>query len=116
MINYYGKFIKNLSTLLAPLHNLLNKEIPFIWNDQCSKVFIKVKEIFKSDQILTHYIPTLPTIISCDASQFGMGAVISHKFPDSSERLISYASRTLTSAEKNYSVIHKETSYYMGNY
>ena len=45
MINYYEKFIKNLSTLLAPLHNLLKKEIPFIWNDQCSKAFIIVKKI-----------------------------------------------------------------------
>jgi len=42
MINYYGKFIKNLSTLLATLYNLLKKETPFIWNDQCSKAFIKV--------------------------------------------------------------------------
>jgi len=72
MINYYGKFIKNLSTILAPLHNLLKKEIPFIWNDQCSKAFVKVKELLKSDQILTHFNPTLPIILSCDASQFGV--------------------------------------------
>lgn len=44
--------------------------------------------MLKCDQILTHYNPTLPIIISCGASEFGIGAVISHRFPDSYERPI----------------------------
>lgn len=108
MINYYSKFIKVLPTLLSPLHNLLKKGIQFVWDNNCSMTFDEVKRLLKSDKVLTHYIPSLPVTISCDASEYGIGAVISHKFPDSSERPISFASRTLTNAEKNYSIIHKE--------
>lgn len=67
-----------------------------------------MKQLLKSDQILTHYNPSLPIVMSCDAFEHGIGAVISHKFPNFSERLISFASHTLTSVEKKYSVIHKK--------
>ena len=48
-------------------------------------------------------------MVACDASPQGLGAVLSHIMPDGQERLIAYASRTLTAAEKGYSQIEKET-------
>lgn len=55
-----------------------------------------------------HYNPELPLLLACDASPVRVGAVISHKIPDGSEKPVAFGSRTLTKAEKNYSQIEKE--------
>ena len=55
-----------------------------------------------------HYDATLPLRLAGDASAFGLGVVLSHRFPDGSERPVAYASRTLTPSERNYSQLEKE--------
>ena len=61
-----------------------------------------------SAKFLAHYDPSLKLTLACDASSYGLGAVLAHKMPDGSEHPIGYASCTLSKAERNYSHLEKE--------
>ena len=66
------------------------------------------KKSLTTSSVLVHYDLTLPIRVSADASFHGLGAVISHMMPDKKEYPIAFASRTLTSSEKNYAQVEKE--------
>ena len=107
MLNYYGKFLPNLSTHLASLYTLLQKQSPWSWSKPQEEAFKKAKSLLTSSCLLTHYNPAKPLILACDASPYGLGAVLSH--PEGQDELpIAFASRSLAPAEKNYSQIDKE--------
>lgn len=108
LLNYYGKFIPNLSTLIQPMTALLHKDVVWQWSEKCQSAFENAKKSLQSDKLLVHYDPDLPLILACDASPYGVGAVISHRMKDGSERPIAFASRMLTKTEQNYSQIEKE--------
>lgn len=107
MINFYARFTRNLSSLLAPLHSLLRKEIPWKWDSECERAFGEVKRALVSSEVLAHYDPRKPVIVTCDASARGIGGVLAQRGVRG-ERPVAYASRALTAAEKNYSQIHRE--------
>ena len=108
IINYHGKFIRNLGSILQPLNQLLQGNQEFKRSPRCEEAFKKAKDSLSSSNVLVHYDPSLPVILESDASQYGIGAVIFHRFPNGDERPIAYASRSLNSSEKNYSQIEKE--------
>lgn len=108
LLNYYGTFIKEMRELRAPLDALLNKDSKWSWSKSCQDAFEKAKNILKSDLLLVHYNPRLDIVVAADASNYGIGAVISHRFFDGTEKAIAHAARSLTAAEKNYSQIEKE--------
>jgi hypothetical protein len=108
MLTYYSKFLPDLSTLLHPLYQLLRKHVLWHWGHEQKKAFRKSKELLMSTSCLTHFDSTLELTLACDASAYGLGAVLSHRMRDGAERPIGYASRTLTDAERNYSQLEKE--------
>lgn len=96
MITYYGNFIPNLSEIVFPLNQLLRKEVDFSWTEDCERAFRKAKDAFQSPRCLTHFNSKLPLVLATDASPYGVGAMFSHIFPDGSEKVIKYASQTLS--------------------
>lgn len=101
MVNFYGKFIKNLSSFLVPLYDLLKKGRHFCWGKKHNEAFVHVKRLLCSADVLVHYDMSQPAVLTCDASAGGLGAVLA-------QRVVAYASRALTPPEKHYSQIHKE--------
>ena len=75
---------------------------------ECEQAFHKSKKRLVEAPGLAHYNPELPMVLAADASAYGVGAVISHKFLDGSERPVAFASRTLSTSEKNYAHVEKE--------
>ena len=98
MLNYYSKFIKDFSSKLHPLYQLLSNKTEWFWTKECETASIWAKDVLSSKQVLVHYAPQKPLILSVDASPYGTGAVLSHRMED----------RTLSSAEKNYAQIERE--------
>ena len=108
LINYYGKFIPNAATNLTPLNKLLQKDVKWNWTERCQKSFEEAKQTLNSNNVLMHYDPSLPIHMAEDALAYGIRAIIAHVLPDGTERPVAFASRTLTSSERNYAQVEKE--------
>lgn len=106
-VSFYGKFCKNLSEILSPLYHLLKKGVKWQWTGKCQDAFDDCKREICSKRILTHYDPKKSITVTCDASDNGIGAVLSHEI-NGRERPVLFTSRTLTKAEKNYPILHRE--------
>ena len=108
LLNYYRSFLQNLSTVLQPLNELLKTEVAWVWSKNCEKSFKESKRLVAGSGLLVHFDMRKPVTVACDASSYGVGAVISHIMQDGSERPIAFASRTLSASEKNYSQLEKD--------
>lgn len=107
MINYYGRFVKDLSTIMSPLYALLKKGSKFVWSTSCQEAFDRAKREVCKDVSLSHFDPKKEIVLICDASNVGVSAVLAHR-ENNEDRPIAFASRTLSPSEKGYSVLHKE--------
>ncbi|KAL5491807.1 hypothetical protein EMCRGX_G017171 [Ephydatia muelleri] len=108
LLNYYSKFLPNLSATLAPLYDLLKSQRSWSWESSQQVAFSKAKELLTSASVLVHYEPDRELVLACDASEYGVGAVLSHHFEEGFDRPIAFASRTLAPAERKYSQLDKE--------
>ena len=107
-VNYYRRYLNNISTVLAPLYRLLQKGIPWKWGPDEAFAFKQSKGLLMSTNFLIHCNTELKLIMTVDASPVGVGAVLSHIMKDGSEKPIYCASRALSKAERNYSQIERE--------
>ena len=69
LVNYYARFLPNLSTTLQPLNRLLQHNTPWHWTDACTAAFDEVKRQIGSDLVLTHFHPDLPLRVASDLAK-----------------------------------------------
>lgn len=107
LCSYYRCFIKNFAVIARPLIDLTKKGHVFIWSHEHELSFITLQTALLSPPILGHPNYDLPMEIHCDACSYGVGAVLLQQQAEG-ERVLSYASRLLSSAERNYSITEQE--------
>ena len=107
LASYYRRFIEGFAKKAAPLHELLKKNVEFIWTDKHEEIFNWLKQRLITPPILQYPDYNVPFILFTDASYQGIGAVLA-QIKDKKEYVIAYASRTLSPAEKNYSTVELE--------
>lgn len=107
MASWYRRFIPDFSARINPLCQLLRKNSKWNWNSECEASFHSVKEYLISAPLLQCPDFSLPFIVQTDASNYGLGAVLSQE-SDQGERVICYLSRSLTKQERAYSTTEKE--------
>lgn len=105
--NYYRRFIKHFAKLASPMNDLLKKDIPFMWSDQCKEAFELLKSKLTSHPILIHPDFEKEFLLTVDASGKAIGAVLSQG-EVGKDLPISFASRALLPAEQRYSTIERE--------
>ena len=103
LVAYLSPFIPGLSTLTAPLCQLLKKDTDFLWNHTYDAAFQWVKEAVVSDTTLRYFNPSLPVTIQVDAFQVRLGtALLQNGKP------MAFASKALTETECRYANIERE--------
>lgn len=107
MLNFYRCFIPMCPDLLNPLHQLLKKDVPFVWSQVCEDAFVASKQAVSEKALLVLFDPTKPISVTVDSSSFGVGAVLSNSV-DGKDLPVIFESATLTPAQQNYSQIDKE--------
>ena len=104
---FYRRFIKDFSAIARPLCNLLAKDVPFTWLQACDIAFTKLKNMLVSPPIMRSPNWDLPFEIMCDANDYAIGVVLGQR-EDKKAFVIYYASKTLDSAQANYTTTEKE--------
>ncbi|CAN6547338.1 unnamed protein product [Malus baccata var. baccata] len=104
---FYRRFIKDFCKIVVPLCRLLQKEVPFEFNEACEQAFNHLKDLLTTAPIITPPDWSIPFELMCDASDYALGAVLGQR-KNKLPHVIYYASRTLNDAQLNYSTIEKE--------
>lgn len=99
----------NLTTVLYPLNALLQAGKKWTRTKQCTQAFQEAKKLVMSDTVLAHFDPHKPLKLSCNASPDGIGVMLLHVMSDGTERPIALVSHSLSTEEKNYAQIDRET-------
>ena len=107
LASYYRRFIKSFAHIAKPLHKLTSKANKFEWNDECQESFLELKDKLIESPILAYPLEKGRFILDTDACDVSIGAVLSQE-QDGVEKVISYASRSLSNSELRYRVTRKE--------
>ena len=103
MTNYVSRFIRDYANIVAPLHDLTHKGVEFKWIDVHQAALDRLTHSLTSDEVMAYFNPNKKSILLVDASPIGLGAVLTQ-----GGKVISYASKALSSVERRYSQIERE--------
>ena len=107
LANYYRTFVPGFSDIAEPLISLTEKGISFVWTGECETAFVSLKEKLSSPPVLAYPDFSCEFILDTDASNVGMGAVLS-QVQNGKEVVIAYGSKKFNRAQRNYSVTRRE--------
>jgi len=102
-VNYLSRFIPHLADLAKPLHDLTCKGTAFVWEAHHTAAVEQLRTAISTAPILAYFDTNAEVTVQCDASNFGLGAVLLQR-----GRPVAYASRALTDPETRYAPIEKE--------
>ncbi|XP_043239605.1 uncharacterized protein LOC122390579 [Amphibalanus amphitrite] len=108
LLGFYSRFVPGYSSRVEELRRPLRKGAPpFKWTAEMQSAFEDVKEAILTSSALAMFDPSLPTTVTTDASDVGIGAVLTQTHPEG-ERVVAFASSTLSQAQRQYSVTERE--------
>lgn len=103
MTNYLSRFIPDMTREMQPLHQLLRKDVTFLWSPCQQAAFDRIKGLLTTAPILAFYDPSQPLELENDSSEYGIGSVMTQQ-----GKPLAYASRSLSDTEQRYAQIEKE--------
>ncbi|GBG77967.1 hypothetical protein CBR_g25898 [Chara braunii] len=107
MCGYYRNFVKNYSTIASPLMDLTRLDTPWDWSDECEGAFKRLKHALMNHEVLMVPDPQKPFIVTTDASQYGIGAVLAQQ-DGKKLRPIEYISKKMPSKKLAKSTYERE--------
>uniref|UniRef100_H3APP9 ribonuclease H n=1 Tax=Latimeria chalumnae TaxID=7897 RepID=H3APP9_LATCH len=110
MVHFLGRYLPNLSEITRPLNELLKSDVAWYWGSSQEQAFNRVKDLVAEAPILAIYDPKEPTVVSSNASSYGLVCVCGVLLQDHNDQLkpVAFCSRTLTDAETRYAQIEQE--------
>lgn len=105
---WYRRFIENFSTITFPITEVLSTKRKFQWTESAEVAFKKIKNMLTRAPVLSNPDFLKKFYLHCDASDYGIGAVLVQHDKDGCEKPIAYMSKKLNSAQRNYSVTERE--------
>ena len=104
MVQYMAKFMPNLASDLEPIRALTRQNVEWNWSEECELAFNRIKDKLTKTPVLSYFNPDKQLVLQVDSSKDGLGAVLLQD-----GKPIEYASRALTTSERNWAQIEKET-------
>ncbi|KAL5482287.1 hypothetical protein EMCRGX_G022596 [Ephydatia muelleri] len=108
LANYYRRFIKDFGVIAKPLNRLTEKNTTFEWSTTCQRAFENLRNCLVEPPVLAYPNYTRDFLLDTDASNCGIGAVLSQVDDSGAKRVICYASRSLSRQEQRYCVTRRE--------
>ena len=106
-MGYYRRFIPKFADIATPLVYLTGKDVPFVWDTSCSAAFQELRASLIDAPILAFPTETGHYILDTDASNFGLGGVLS-QIQNDQERVVAYCSRALRPSQRRYCTTKRE--------